>query len=593
MKRLNFSYRLRVLLAAVLVWAAAVCLFSSQRDSVSFADAAEQSGRARLRAVPGASQFTLYARDGDVGCRAATEAEARMFSERDPSERLYEISPISLADANAEGLNIVLRGTQQLEGFPQAKEAFLRSAAIWQSRIKTDITVVVDVDFGPRRFGTPYPQGVLGSTGSQELGAPGIYPEVRAALIAGAASPQEAGIYNSLPVGAIPTDKGSITHMIAPSAVFRALGLIDPVADPAAEEEDFGDPPSIGFNSNFSFDFDPSDGIQPGRVDFEAVAVHEIGHALGFVSMVGLQEFNSRNPLAASVWDLFRFRPGTTPATFSTAARILTPGGVQSEFAAGLQVPQSTGGINGNGSGGDGEQSSHWKDDRFTGRYIGIMDPRIASGERNTITSHDLAALDLFGYTLTDSINVAPEVGDFSAAVDTGSRILTLRGGATDSDSDIVFAELELLDGSGGVIGELSTPVNNPLGSPILGLNIQIASIAQISALRQMRITLRDDRGNLSQKATTIVLLDNDPNRPTINNITYNGKKMVIKGIGFNGDRRLEINGVIVAPPINVGGGAKKMKIKGKPADLNLFSGQNSVRAISDNRRSDVFSFSF
>ena len=40
----------------------------------------------------------------------------------------------------------------------------------------------------------------------------------------------------------------------------------------------------IGFNSAHSFDFNPDDGITAGSLDFDAVVVHEIGHALGFTS---------------------------------------------------------------------------------------------------------------------------------------------------------------------------------------------------------------------------------------------------------------------------------------------------------------------
>jgi hypothetical protein len=53
------------------------------------------------------------------------------------------------------------------------------------------------------------------------------------------------------------------------------------------------------------------------------------------------------------------------------------------------------------GTGGDGEQSSHWKDDRMTGQYIGVMDPTLADGQRDVITENDLAALRSFGYTVT------------------------------------------------------------------------------------------------------------------------------------------------------------------------------------------------
>src|SRR6185295_12265405 len=94
-------------------------------------------------------------------------------------------------------------------------------------------------------------------------------------------------------------------------------------------------------------------------------------------------------------------RPGMSLATFPTAQHILTVGGTQIFFAGGVELGLSTG--NPAGTSGDGRQASHWKDDQFTGQYIGIMDPTIASGTRLTITSNDLLALDAFGFSLMGS----------------------------------------------------------------------------------------------------------------------------------------------------------------------------------------------
>src|SRR5205814_7577617 len=50
---------------------------------------------------------------------------------------------------------------------------------------------------------------------------------------------------------------------------------------------------SITFSSNFTWDFDPRDGITAGSFDFVGAATHEIGHALGFVSGEDILDTNS------------------------------------------------------------------------------------------------------------------------------------------------------------------------------------------------------------------------------------------------------------------------------------------------------------
>lgn len=365
--------------------------------------------------------------DGEVVCREATPEEAAWMQRRDPTVPLHMISPLRTSQQQT-GLRIILRATPQLEQFPQAKAAFLRAAQTWERLIRNPITIVLDVDFGPTRFGQPYPQGVIGSTRSQEIGSQNVYPDVRTQLLRGA-SPQETAVYNALPQGQVPTDLGPTAAVFAPSAVFRALGLISPVADPDGERSRFGDPPSIGFNSNFPFDFNPDDGIDPDKIDFDATVVHEIGHALGFTSLVGSRELDPSAPVAVSVWDLFRFRPGVTLETFSTRQRILSSGGEQIFFAGPPELPLSTG--RPDGSGGDGQQASHWKDDALTGQYIGIMDPTATRGRRGTITGNDLRALDFMGYQMEAQAQPPPsgDVVDLTSGVPQRGSIPAPSGG--------------------------------------------------------------------------------------------------------------------------------------------------------------------
>jgi hypothetical protein len=205
------------------------------------------------------------------------------------------------------------------------------------------------------------------------------------------------------------------------------------VADPTAEQNALGSPPAVGFNSQFDYDFDPSNGISANSIDFDAVAVHEIGHVLGFDSDTGYRELVRNAPLSVSVWDPFRFRPGTSFDSFTTGERILSSGGTQNFFDGTQEIGLSTG--RPDGTGGDREQASHWKDDRLTGQHIGIMDPTLADGVRETITDKDLAALKIFGYTV-GTATVSPDSPTLTDATYSGKK-LRLKGSGLSGQVDV------------------------------------------------------------------------------------------------------------------------------------------------------------
>jgi hypothetical protein len=290
------------------------------------------------------------------------------------------------------GLDIVLRGTTQLDANPQAKAAFERAAAIWESRIANPMTVYVDVDFGPTRFGEEWEENVIASASSDYRGgSENLVALVRGLLVARGDNAAETSLYGALPGTSLPTDLGPTTRLASPSMLLRGIGALSAnaaSADPA---------PSIGFNNAFSYDFDPSNGISAGAKDFEGVVVHEIGHMLGFVSRVGSMELGSEIN-APSILDMFRFRPGVSSGTFASANRIQSSGGQHVYFGGGSTLAFSTG--RPDGTGGDEQQSSHWKDDAQSGTRIGIMDPTLSSGERSELTANDLQAFGMMGYNI-------------------------------------------------------------------------------------------------------------------------------------------------------------------------------------------------
>jgi hypothetical protein len=344
--------------------------------------------------------------DGKTACRQASLDEARSLGDGSAGQHLHQINHLKNDSTeqieSATGLTIVLRATAQLEANTAAKNAFIAAAAKWESLIKDPITVAVDVDFGTTFFGTAFTgPTILGATSSPLFYFDGNYPDVRGRLISHASTPTELSLANALPVGAVPTDIGSVDTVLVTSPLLRALGALAP--DYTNDSQPIT-APKIGFNSAFGFDFDPSDGITGNRTDFDAVAVHEMGHLLGFNSLVGARELTPSSPLGLAVWDIFRFRPATANLNnFNTALRILSSGpsstDQQVQFNGGPELGLSTG--KPDGSGGDEEQAAHWKADEQSGIYIGIMDPTIQRNKREVMTASDQSAIDSFGYTIT------------------------------------------------------------------------------------------------------------------------------------------------------------------------------------------------
>jgi hypothetical protein len=404
-KYLNPASKLR----AVLVLALIALVSSLPFYAIAQDGAVVQIKKSNTYSVAADSgSFVIYrGPNGEALCRAATPGEARAM--QSDGKGLRQINhfeaetsaPSSInGTTSATGLTIILRATAQLDANPTAKQAFVAAAAKWETLIKDPITIAIDVDFGTTFFGTPFSDAnVLGATSSPQFFFDGNYTDVRSRLNnhAPAGSP-EAALAAALPATAVPTDIGSVNTVFIGSPLLRALGGF-----PADYHNDTQSitAPKIAFNSAFGFDFDPSDGITGNLTDFDAVAVHEMGHALGFSSEVGDRELTPSAPLAVTVWDLFRFRPATANlSNFGTAQRILSSGGTQVQFNGGAELGLSTG--KPDGTGGDGNQASHWKDDlNVDANFIGIMDPNIRRNHREVMTANDQAAIDSFGYSTT------------------------------------------------------------------------------------------------------------------------------------------------------------------------------------------------
>ena len=354
----------------------------------------------------------------------------------------YIIPTIEMAAVNSN-LTFTLNNTGGVEAGTQAEAGFLAAAALWMSLLADDVNIRLDVGF------SPLSPGVLGSAGSSR--AVISYAVYRDALIADGTSADDALAIANLEMGNTldfatqdqtgtftldDNDSANNTFLAINRTTALALGITtdangNPIDDGTSAYA------SITFSSNFTFDFDPTDGIDPGAIDFVGVAFHEIGHALGFTSGIDIVDNNSTIDLNGfaifNQLDVFRYSVNAQNL-FGTGIRDLGYGG--DPFFSIDGGATNLGFFSSGQNNGDGQQASHWRD----GLGLGIMDPTSApAGQENMITELDIRAFDVIGWdrvSQNGDINLTENNDNFTGTTD--DEVINGLGGN------------DIIDGAGG-----------------------------------------------------------------------------------------------------------------------------------------------
>jgi hypothetical protein len=142
------------------------------------------------------------------------------------------------------------------------------------------------------------------------------------------------------------------------------------------------------------------------QLDFLSVAIHEVGHVLGFTSglddpgwLAMLSEAQERNKdikadgmKYSTPLDFFRYSDasalvGQPDLSIGQQSYFSVDGGqtALAEFATGKSTE----------FGGDGHQASHWKQ---RDALLGIMDPVLLAGQQRTVSALDILAMDAIGW---------------------------------------------------------------------------------------------------------------------------------------------------------------------------------------------------
>lgn len=261
-----------------------------------------------------------------------------------------------------------------------AVSSFGLAEAFLESQFADPITVTVNVSF--QNLGG----GVIGATGSNFLNNR-TYTNVRNGLVNGMDANDT--LQTFLP----PAPSFGVRYNGTTATVTNET-LVDVTWAnyKAAVGSVSGADGDMVYNSGFAFDYNPANGITGSQISLVDVIIHEVGHALGFVSAA-----DSQTGGQFEMMDLLRYQrtdgtgdynPDTT-AEFTTTARLVdynTPNDDANSDTIAAEYRMSDG---------TPYQASHFREQAAN---IGIMDPAFSGGQTFYPTYFKVSDTDVFDF---------------------------------------------------------------------------------------------------------------------------------------------------------------------------------------------------
>jgi hypothetical protein len=212
-------------------------------------------------------------------------------------------------------------------GNASADAGFIAAANYIQSQFDDNVTINITTGFsnlGP---------GILGSASSTVAGYG--FGDWKTAMSGDSTSADDATMVANLPGGSAysrwinntstngsPHLNSGLNSVRLSNSNAKALGLLSATND---------DPDAaISFSDQFSWDFDQSDGIGAGLIDFVGVATHEFIHAMGFVSGVDILDINGTEQFSDAA-----FGPFVSGLDFTRQSAAAIAGGADLDWTVG------------------------------------------------------------------------------------------------------------------------------------------------------------------------------------------------------------------------------------------------------------------